>query len=523
MRACAGLAAAASFLAAAFAPPGLPLATLLQRTGAYVVRFEAAFSAVVGEERYTQLQTLPLGPGLERDLVSDFLLVRTRDTAAWTPFRDVFEVDGKQVRDRQERLTQLILQPGGSASDQVAAILAESARFNLGIERTINVPVLVLSFLDPALQPRFVFKDGGMSRVGKADTVVVDYEERVRPSIIRGPSNSDVPAAGRVWIDPASGRVLRTELRMRTLAFAATITTDFETEPTFGVDVPAAMHEEYRLSTGSRITGRASYAHFRRFGVQVTETAPHPAAASIVEPRTGMTFVEITAGRFTMGSPAAEAGRNADEAPHEVAFASSFLLGQHEVTQQEWQAIMHTRPSEFGACGPRCPVERVTYADVEGFLRALNAAGADLRFRLPTEAEWEYACRAGTTTPFSTGANLTTDQANYNGSFPYAGFPRGRYRAMPTPAGTFPSNPWGLADMHGNVWEWTSDWYAPYPPGPLVDPHGPPDGEKKVIRGGSWYFDANSARCALRYTHAPADRGFSLGFRVAADRVRLQQ
>ncbi len=135
--------------------------------------------------------------------------------------------------------------------------------------------------------------------------------------------------------------------------------------------------------------------------------------------------------------------------------------------------------------------------EIQEFLARLNASGSELRYRLPTEAEWEYACRAGTTTPFSTGANLTTEQANYNGSFPYADFPAGAYREHPTAAGTFPLNPWGLADMHGNVWEWTSDWYGPYTAGSVVDPQGAPSGEKRVIRGGSWYFDANSARCAL--------------------------
>ena len=145
-----------------------------------------------------------------------------------------------------------------------------------------------------------------------------------------------------------------------------------------------------------------------------------------------------------------------------------------------------------------------------------------LRYRLPTEAEWEYACRARTTGPFSTGENLTTAQANYNGRQPYGPFPSGDYRQKTTPAGTFGLNPWGLADIHGNVWEWTSDWYGPYGESAAanIDPHGPSSGEKRVIRGGSWFFDANSARCALRYTHASQDKGVSLGFRVAADRAR---
>jgi formylglycine-generating enzyme required for sulfatase activity len=232
-----------------------------------------------------------------------------------------------------------------------------------------------------------------------------------------------------------------------------------------------------------------------------------------------MALVEIGAGAFTMGSPPSEPERGADETPHEVRIDKSFLLGRTEVTQQEWRAVLHTSPSHFATCGPRCPVENVSYIDIEEFLRRLNAKSRTVRYRLPTEAEWEYACRAGTTTPFSTGDNLTTDQANYNGRFPYATFPAGIYREEPTPAGSFSPNAWGLFDMHGNVWEWTGDWYGPYASGAVSDPKGPGSGEKRVIRGGSWFFDANSARCALRYTHAPKDRGFSLGFRVAADRL----
>ena len=243
-----------------------------------------------------------------------------------------------------------------------------------------------------------------------------------------------------------------------------------------------------------------------------------PATVHVVEPKTGMTLAPIAAGSFMMGSPLDERSRGADEVPHRVTLTRPFLLGRYEVTQEEWRAVMGTLPSHFSECGPRCPVERINYLEIDEFLRRLNAGSDGLRYRLPTEAEWEYACRAGTTTPFSTGANLTTDQANYNGTFPYGDFARGIYRARPTPAGTFQPNRWGISDMHGNVWEWTADWYGGYPDGPVEDPRGAPAGTKKVIRGGSWYFDANSARCALRYTHSPRDRGFSLGFRVAADR-----
>jgi formylglycine-generating enzyme required for sulfatase activity len=194
---------------------------------------------------------------------------------------------------------------------------------------------------------------------------------------------------------------------------------------------------------------------------------------------------------------------------------------------------MGTSPSTFSGCGPRCPVESVTFEDVQLFLRHLNDKSRDasrvqaadaprLHYRLPTEAEWEYACRAGTTGPFVTGENLTTAQANYNGKYPYGNSTPSEYRQRPVAVGSFPLNPWGLGDMHGNVWEWISDWYAPYSETPAdnIDPHGPPSGQKRVIRGGSWYFDANSARCALRYTHAPNDKGFSLGLRLAADQPR---
>jgi formylglycine-generating enzyme required for sulfatase activity len=272
----------------------------------------------------------------------------------------------------------------------------------------------------------------------------------------------------------------------------------------------------------------ATYGRFRRFDVSATEDIRTP-LAMVADEWTGMTLVELPPGRFTMGSASSEVGRNDDEILHDVEITRPFLIGQFEVTQQEWRTVMGTSPSQFGTCGGRCPVENVTFFDVQQFLTRMNAHVAppqskapSLRFRLPTEAEWEYACRARTTGPFSTGENLTTAQANYNGHQPYGSFATGDFRQKPTAVGMFPLNPWGLGDMHGNVWEWTADWYGPYAESAFanIDPHGPPAGDARVIRGGSWFFDANSARCALRYTHAPQDKGFSLGFRAAADRIR---
>lgn len=228
---------------------------------------------------------------------------------------------------------------------------------------------------------------------------------------------------------------------------------------------------------------------------------------------TSMVFVRIPAGRFPMGSPPEEPGHQANERRHEVILSRSFYLGAYEVTQGQWRQVMGSNPSQFPSCGPDCPVETVSYYDVQRFIRRLEALSSKA-FRLPTEAEWEYSCRAGTTTPFNTGANLTSDQANYDARYPYPGFPPGVYRAHPTPVGSFAPNAWGLYDMHGNVWEWTADDNCPYPPGPVRDPVGRCGAPKKIIRGGSWYFNADSARCALRYTHRPQDSGFSLGFRL---------
>jgi formylglycine-generating enzyme required for sulfatase activity len=220
------------------------------------------------------------------------------------------------------------------------------------------------------------------------------------------------------------------------------------------------------------------------------------------DPFTGMLFVRIVPGTFEMGSPAGEKEREPQEVQHRVPIARPYYLGVHEVTQPQWVKVTGKNPSNFRGC-PACPVERVSYFDVAAFIGRLNRLSSWPGFRLPTEAEWEYACRAGGTAAYGATDGIDTSRANHSGT---------RTR----PVGSYPPNAWGLFDMSGNVWEWTSDDYVPYPGAAAADTpsfHG----HKKVIRGGSWRFGADSARCALRYTHSPKDSGYSLGVRLAHD------
>jgi formylglycine-generating enzyme required for sulfatase activity len=217
----------------------------------------------------------------------------------------------------------------------------------------------------------------------------------------------------------------------------------------------------------------------------------------------GIPLVWLPPGEFEMGSPPGEDGRQPDETPHRVRLTRGFWLGVTEVTQGQWVGVVGRNPSHFSKCGPDCPVENVRFDDAREFIDRLNARSAG-GFRLPTEAEWEYACRAGSGEPYSTGKNIDRSAANFDGP-------------ATARVASFPPNAWGLFDMHGNVWEWCSDWYGPYDASTAVNPAGPVRGDKRVIRGGSFHFGADSCRCALRYTHRPADRGFSLGLRLARD------
>ncbi|MBI3401143.1 MAG: formylglycine-generating enzyme family protein [Acidobacteria bacterium] len=523
-------------------PERVRLEPLLNRAAWYLDYFIDEFENVVAEENYAQDSnaSLPtfiavgggrggaptpivpteMGRTRHRDLRSDFLLVKSPDTSALIPFRDVLVVDGIPVRDRQERLARLFLNGNKDAMAQAAQIREESARYNLGnLRTTIGNPVLGLSVLQRSYQSRFRFTLGKDDKSAGAGVWIVEYKEVESPAMVQGEAGRDLFAHGRLWIDALTGTVLKTEFAVEQPSVRAVVTTTFRVDDKSAIAVPIEMRELYTLANGYKVTTVARYGRFRRFAVSAGEDI-HTPAPTFVDTASSLTFVELPAGRFTMGSASGEAGRNADETLHDVEVTRPFLLGQFEVTQQEWRAVMGASPSQNGNCA-RCPVENVSFFDVQQFLAKLNAnPSATLRYRLPTEAQWEYACRARTTGPFSTGENLTTAEANYNGKFPYASFPAGESRGKTVPVGSFALSPWGLADMHGNVWEWTADWYGPYSESAAVniDATGSVSGDTRVIRGGSFMFDANSARCALRYTHAPQDKGPSLGFRVAADR-----
>ncbi len=228
-----------------------------------------------------------------------------------------------------------------------------------------------------------------------------------------------------------------------------------------------------------------------------------------------MQFALIEPGLFVMGSPADEPGRELQEVEHVVTLTRPFYLGRYEVTQAEWAEVMGDNPSRFPECGPDCPVETVNLARIRSFLEELSRSGE--RFRLPTEAEWEYACRAGRRGAFGVDAALSSLEANFDGREPHPGALAGPYREGPTPVGSFPPNDWGLYDMNGNVWEWCQDEHCPYPDAPVEDPVGSCDAVLRVIRGGSWHYGPDSARCGLRYTHRPVDDGPSLGFRVVRE------
>jgi formylglycine-generating enzyme required for sulfatase activity len=249
----------------------------------------------------------------------------------------------------------------------------------------------------------------------------------------------------------------------------------------------------------------------------------------------GMKLVLIPTGTFLMGSPPEETGRTADEGPqHEVTITRPFYIGVYPVTQMQYQLILRSNPSHFCRSGrgkdlvkdvePKdLPVERVTWGNAIVFCRKLAERPEEQRegrvYRLPTEAEWEYACRGDSLQPFHLGLALSSTLANFDGNYPYGGAPRGAYFKRTTAVGSYPANGFGLHDLHGNVWEWCQDWYGEhyYAESPAEDPQGPPSGDRRVVRGGCWSSPGSNCRTAYRGKLEPGDHLYRVGFRVVLE------
>ena len=259
----------------------------------------------------------------------------------------------------------------------------------------------------------------------------------------------------------------------------------------------------------------------------------------------GMEFVLIPAGSFNMGSPSSEPKRDSDEGPqHRVTISKPFYMQTTEVTRGQFrrfvEATGYRTDAEKGdglyiLAGNKWkkkpgsswrevgfsqddthPVVGVSWNDAQAFIKWLNAQEGGNKYGLPTEAQWEYSCRAGTTTPFNTGENITTSQANYDGNYPMPGYSKGQYRKQTLPVKSFSPNKWGLYDMHGNVWEWCGDWYGEnyYSSSPTRDPQGPSSGTIRVLRGGGWDGRAGVLRSAFRGRVDPGLRNYFIGFRI---------
>ncbi|MBR4614333.1 MAG: SUMF1/EgtB/PvdO family nonheme iron enzyme [Kiritimatiellae bacterium] len=224
-----------------------------------------------------------------------------------------------------------------------------------------------------------------------------------------------------------------------------------------------------------------------------------------------MEMIYCPPGEFMMGSPKGEKGRDDDETQHRVRLTRGFWLGKYPVTQAQWESVMGIKP--LLPNGDDRPVEKISWGDCKDFIEKVNAVLGG-RARMPTEAEWEYACRAGTATAYFWGNALNGNRANCDGNYPCGTRTKGAYQEKTTPVGRYGANPWGFCDMHGNVSEWCADWYGDYPSWSVTDPVGPDSGNKRVLRGGNWNLSARFCRSAARFLYVPGYRkGFS-GFRL---------
>jgi formylglycine-generating enzyme required for sulfatase activity len=400
-----------------------------------------------------------------------------------------------------------------------------------------GVKVAVLNFTSPSERVSdYVIEELAAALVNGKHLIVVDRRDI---DLIR--KEMDFQLSGNV----SDESVKRIGVMLEADSIISGSLADMGSSYRFRVNVINVETAVLEASIPMTVSGRDQQIYFLLTGKR---SAPQPGAVQPAEaiPQEVLpgNMVRIPGGTFMMGSPGSEPRRNSDEIQHQV-IIGGFYIGKYEVTQQEYEKAMGTLPATRYQ-GPNLPVENVSWYDAieycnrrsesEGLTPAYiidtarsdpnNLGGDDsvrwtvtwnLRadgYRLPTEAEWEYACRAGTSGPFSTGTTITTALANYDGNYPYSNSPKGTYRDKTVPVGSFAPNPWGLHDMHGNVREWCWDWYGPYGAGLQNNPAGSVSGSARAIRGGSWYTEGQDLRSANRNSLAPSYLSGDLGFRV---------
>ena len=296
------------------------------------------------------------------------------------------------------------------------------------------------------------------------------------------------------------------ERQMEKIKKTAVYADEIEREFT-GKDLAGGVYEDSMLPAGRRDFGAIDVTN-GNMGIGTvsgeTKTITLPGGAT-------MEMIYVAPGSFMMGSPSSEDGRFYCETQHRVTLTKGFWLGKYEVTQAQWRSVMGNNPSSFK--GDNLPVENVSWDDCQTFIQKVNAhlsCGA----RLPTEAEWEFACRAEMTTAYFWGNALNGDKANCDGNHPCGTMVKGPYRETTVQVGSYAANAWGFCDMHGTVWEWCNDWHGQYPTGSVTDPLGSSSGDNRVLRGGGWYSYARNCRSANRGGNRPGYRSGLFGFRL---------
>jgi formylglycine-generating enzyme required for sulfatase activity len=239
------------------------------------------------------------------------------------------------------------------------------------------------------------------------------------------------------------------------------------------------------------------------------QTVPDPYITNTI----GMTFVYIEPGTFTMGSPSSELGHFSGETQHQVTLTKGYYMQTTEVTQGQWSAIMGNNPAHFNSCGDNCPMEYVSWDDVQAFITVLNEKEKSNQYRLPTEAEWEYAARAGSISALANGL-ITKTECELDANLNAMGWYCGNSDNSTHPVAQKQANAWGLYDMHGNVLEWCNDWYEDYPSNSVTDPEGPSSGTNRMLRGGSFNYYAKDCRSAARSASTPGTRSCHIGLRL---------